>query len=1157
MVPIGGFRHGLAFAVALLFCVVAPSSAIARPSAGYSTPGYKGITKAIATKPAALPAPVTLSPSGKFPDVLVDGAGTSHIVWITSDGVSADAIHYCRLPRRASACSASSVLVPDKAYGDGDSPAFNTSTDGARIVQVGQQIVILDYRYPTNFTKPDAATPDASSPSTTVLEWVSEDGGASFTGPGIVGDEPIGGGVVEFGPANDPQILTTTDTVTGGTYVQSLSPGRYTKAFANLAGASVDEAYSGSVALDGGSPVAAFSDLHRQTLIRRFTGAGSANDVANWAPASVLPGDEPQLAGGPSGLFLINRPAANGPYAVRSVTGGVVGAPLTVSDANDAQYRDMSETPNGRLVVGWESRGGKTPGVSVRTSPDGAGWSQTDRLIGGDQNGQISVGAADDGGGIAVLNHTGGINQNGQIVAMAYGSQRPTGVPGIAGVPGGGDPKATTTCSTVGFGDVHIQGELGCFLHGTGEFATKVVSDGEFDLNGLRIVPDPGVQIILDPHEHSLDTTGAVSVIAESSGFSFTLWHGPIHIKLPTAGAETDLFNFDMSQYASALDGFPINAKLDVKLTADGVRIPIDLKLPAVFGGITGHAELTVTTAEGLRLNSLNIAISNAPIGPLLCDFAISYDAKYDIWDGSGTLKFPPPAGLVLSASVSFAKGHFVQGMIDIKPPGFGLPVFTDVYINDIKGGVELEPETKITAGVGIGVIPVGTITNFINTMQINGDIAVTFADPFKIEVTGTALLAGVPVDTAHLLFISTGFVSLDGSFDLDFDPIIHMSAAINATFDLPHRLFSADFRADVVLADVLHLSSVEVAVSTNGFGLCGRDPIFPFPLITAGHHFGHSYTDLVPSPDFDPTDECDLSSYRASAPPRGARAAGPGLPIVLSHATTVDVAVEGAGGAPSVALTGPDGQRFVPAVGDLAAATAAMAAPGHPLAAAFPVPGTDTTVVALRSPAAGTWHVEALPGSPALASVAESHPLPKPALSGRVTGHGRTLSLAYRLKPRPGMTVTFAELGGKLLHAIGKASGSSGTLAFAPADGPAGRRAIVALIEQDGLPRPRVVLAHFTAPGPLRPGRAARLKVAVVRHTLTVSFGAARNARTYRIAVRSTDGKHRLFLTTATHRSARVTDIGPRAVATVTVTAYAANGRKGTPVVRTATARI
>ena len=161
-----------------------------------------------------------------------------------------------------------------------------------------------------------------------------------------------------------------------------------------------------------------------------------------------------------------------------------------------------------------------------------------------------------------------------------------------------------------------------------------MISDGEIHFNGLRIIPYSGVQIIINAHAHTFDTTGKVSVIAEGImlKLKITLWHGEIHVKLPTAGAETDLFNFDMSQYAADLEGFPIDAKIDVKLTSDGVRIPVDLKLPAVFGGITGHAEVVANEASGLQLGSLAISVQNAPIGPLLTDFNISYDSKDDVW---------------------------------------------------------------------------------------------------------------------------------------------------------------------------------------------------------------------------------------------------------------------------------------------------------------------------------------------------------------------------------------------------------------------------------------------------------------------------------------------------------------------------------------------
>ena len=49
--------------------------------------------------------------------------------------------------------------------------------------------------------------------------------------------------------------------------------------------------------------------------------------------------------------------------------------------------------------------------------------------------------------------------------------------------------------------------------------------------------------------------------------------------------------------------------------------------------------------------------------------------------------------------------------------------------------------------------------------------------------------------------------------------------------------------------------------------------------------------------------------------------------------------------------------------------------------------------------------------------------------------------------------------------------TGGKGTLRFKPADGPGGRRKVVALVEQDGLPRKRITVATFKAPPRVKPG--------------------------------------------------------------------------------------
>jgi hypothetical protein len=101
-------RTSILAAVSLLLAVGLTQSAHASTtpsrSVDYTTPGYKGLKKAPRTGPAPAPPSISVG-SGTHPDVWVDEAGTSHVVWNEegpADG--SDVLHYCRIPRGASAC---------------------------------------------------------------------------------------------------------------------------------------------------------------------------------------------------------------------------------------------------------------------------------------------------------------------------------------------------------------------------------------------------------------------------------------------------------------------------------------------------------------------------------------------------------------------------------------------------------------------------------------------------------------------------------------------------------------------------------------------------------------------------------------------------------------------------------------------------------------------------------------------------------------------------------------------------------------------------------------------------------------------------------------------------------------------------------------------
>jgi hypothetical protein len=77
------------------------ASTAAAPHASYHTPGYRG-THRVPPVAARVPTPLTIG-SGENPSILVDAAGTAHIVWNQPVLGQADQLHYCRLPRRATA----------------------------------------------------------------------------------------------------------------------------------------------------------------------------------------------------------------------------------------------------------------------------------------------------------------------------------------------------------------------------------------------------------------------------------------------------------------------------------------------------------------------------------------------------------------------------------------------------------------------------------------------------------------------------------------------------------------------------------------------------------------------------------------------------------------------------------------------------------------------------------------------------------------------------------------------------------------------------------------------------------------------------------------------------------------------------------------------
>ena len=149
-----------------------------------------------------------------------------------------------------------------------------------------------------------------------------------------------------------------------------------------------------------------------------------------------------------------------------------------------------------------------------------------------------------------------------------------------------------------------------------------------------------------------------------------------------------------------------------------------------------------------------------------------------------------------------------------------------------------------------------------------------------------------------------------------------------------------------------------DAVISSLGIGTC-----LSYGIGELG--FGHLWKNSILETEIMfPT--CDLSDYdprcrRARRRPERHRRARRRSPSPRGH-QPASIKVVGDGGAPSVALDSPSGERIVPA--------ADLNAPGAP-AYALTQAAAKTTYMGMLKPASGTWTVETQAGSAAIAESA------------------------------------------------------------------------------------------------------------------------------------------------------------------------------------------
>ena len=499
-------------------------------------------------------------------------------------------------------------------------------------------------------------------------------------------------------------------------------------------------------------------------------------------------------------------------------------------------------------------------------------------------------------------------------------------------------------------------------------------------------------------------------------------------------------------------------------------------------------------------------------------------------------------------------------------PPG--IKVGPGLFIYEVDGGFEdtgsafrLFGGAGLAAGasLGNGCAPVGVKGSF--------DFLID-PPPVTLTLRGDLQLACIPVGFQEFVIASDGYAHFHAALsDFDLGPVKLTADGRAAFYD---GNFTGELTADahIELPDPFPNVGVggKALVSDRGLAMCVHTSVPIYGGVDVG--FGLPWNPppanivvLLANLDVMAPD-CDVGPYR-TIDIREARAAQ-AAPVTVSipkGESEASVTLVGDGAPPRVTLRDPHGQIYaMPETGAL----------DSERVLAFRVEQTNTTVVALKRPVPGRWTIEPLDGS-RIAEARRASVLPEPDVTGRVRGRGGSLHVDYRARSQPGQVVHLLEQapdGTRELGAVSNgrfkvdaaARGSvrqvktrrgGGSFRLTPSDATGAKRALVALVEQNSLPRKRVVLDRFRAtPPPI--GRARRIRGDLSRRgKLTLTWGRAAGAERYLAGVDLSDGRGLALHPRGATRKASISHVARGTRVTVFVVGTRADGARRGPVAK------
>ncbi len=551
------------------------------------------------------------------------------------------------------------------------------------------------------------------------------------------------------------------------------------------------------------------------------------------------------------------------------------------------------------------------------------------------------------------------------------------------------------------------------------------------------------------------------------------------------------------------------------------------------------------STPLGLRTDGIHIHVGDAFLGALeVRGLDVRYEAGLDTFEGGATFLLPPSYSKPgVRVAFGFQAGAFThaEGTVGFDPPlalappyaslqAIGLALSTSPLTID--GGIELVAGTSVAGKAAIA----------IDALPPKG-FAFTLSNPAELKISGDLKVVEIPLANGFVDYRTDGLLSFGGGVDFTAPGgIASVTAGIPtgpphgpAFVSFKNGHFNAPISGDVCVpagCGVIDVGAKGV-VSSTGLAACGELVITDTPHVGVSAGFGYRWGQSAEA--FGSFGGCDVGPYEASASSAGSAGAGAGARAAQSDGgftlgrgeRQVNVAVDGDGGAPNATLTLPGGETLGPIP---PGAASARSTHGIMLQAG------GRLMALIGDPPAGAYAIDAAPGSPAISRVRIAKGLPDPSVHVKVGGRGHRRTLRYRIRPIAGQTVRFLERSGRAGAEIATAKRNKGTLRFSPADGPAGRREIVAEVEQNGVPRRELLVGSYRAPRPLRAAKPRHVRVHRRRAGLVVTWRPARRALRYLVRVRLNDGRRLQFVAGRRARRVRVRGVRPEQAGRIAV---------------------